>query len=61
MFGKRGNDGFGKGGAGVGTIPTQPSAAAPAARSSTLIEPGSPEVSTRQQVTPPSMQTPGRK
>lgn len=61
MFGKRGNDGFGKGGAGVGTIPTQPAAAAPAARSSTLIEPGSPEVSTRQQVTPPSMQTPGRK
>ena len=61
MFGKRGNDGFGKGGAGIGTIPAQPVAAAPAARSSTLIEPGSPEVSSRQQVTPPSMQTPSRK
>ena len=61
MFGKRGNDGFGKGGAGVGTIPTQPAAAAPQARSSTLLEPGSPEVSSRQQVTPPSMQTPSRK
>ena len=61
MFGKRGNDGFGKGGAGIGTIPAQPAAAAPAARSSTLIEPGSPEASNRQQVTPPSMQTPSRK
>ncbi|MBU2329418.1 MAG: CpaF family protein, partial [Alphaproteobacteria bacterium] len=61
MFGKRGNDGFGKGGAGVSTIPAQPPAAAPAARSSTLIEPGSPEVNSRQQVAAPSMQTPSRK
>ncbi len=55
MFGKRGNDGFGKGGSVTGTMPA-PAAAVPAARSSTsLIEPGSPEASTRLQVTPPSM------
>jgi pilus assembly protein CpaF len=61
MFGKRGNDGFGKGGAGAGTVPA-PAAAVPAARSATsLIEPGSPEASNRMQVTPPPMAGAARK
>ncbi len=62
MFGKRGNEGFGKAGAGGVAAPPPPMpAAAPAAPSgpAVLVEPSREPV--RQQVAPPPMQTPQRK
>ncbi|MGF0537704.1 CpaF family protein [Agrobacterium sp. ES01] len=66
MFGKRGGDGFGRSGkdGGVATV-TPPQAPAPAQNSlssdTQIIEPVREEASSRQQVTPPPMQTPARK
>ena len=62
MFGKRGNEGFGKAGAGGIAAPPPPMpAAAPAAPSgpAVLVEPSREPV--RQQVAPPPIQTPQRK
>ncbi|MET3853080.1 CpaF family protein [Rhizobium sp. OAE497] len=59
MFGKRGNDGFGKAG-GVAAPPPPVAAAAPASTSpQVLVEPA--RENARQQVAPPPMQTPQRR
>ena len=59
MFGKRGNDGFGKAG-GVAAPPPPVAVAAPASTSpQVLVEPA--RENARQQVAPPPMQTPQRK
>ena len=59
MFGKRGNDGFGKAG-GVAAPPPPVAVAAPASTSpQVLVEPARENV--RQQVAPPPMQTPQRR
>lgn len=58
MFGKRGNEGFGKAGGAI--APPPPAAPAPVASSpSILVEPA--RENQRQQVTPPPMQAPPRK
>ncbi|PDS94926.1 protein kinase [Rhizobium sp. S9] len=59
MFGKRGNEGFGKAGGAIAPPPPAPAAAAVASSPAVLVEPQ--RESSRQQVTPPPMQAPQRK
>jgi pilus assembly protein CpaF len=59
MFGKRGNEGFGKAGGVAAPPPPAAAAVSPSASPSVIVEPN--REPARSQVTPPPMQTPQRR